>query len=346
MHRPPHDADSDLPEDISYEDFDDVPLSDNEEVLDLDALDTPEAAAGTGAPAKPAAFPPRPPLERPNAPRMPARPASPGERAPARRLPPPAPVPLRLPFAEGAGSATPEAVSVPGAEVGPAPARAASVPPPDTPAAAPMTEAPSEPVPVAEAVPAPEAVPQEETAPAPAPEPDWVYLVLLALPEDLSVVVLELRSAGEVIDMPPPGIVLTGSFRAADRPALEAALARWAREQLPLQITVTSVVAEVIGSQQYVAAWTLQPAAALQQAQRVLLAVLQGLINPLPEAPLAFEARLSVGDRVPARRYPHVVGRMQRDFEPVSWQARQIVLVRKAAEADAGAWEIVQRFEG
>lgn len=181
-------------------------------------------------------------------------------------------------------------------------------------------------------------------APEPLP-PDWVYHVLIALPDDLSVQVLELRSTGDVIDMPPPGIGLAGSFRTDDLAAVERALARWTRNQLPLQIEITGVLAEVVDEQQYVAAWLLQPEDDLRDAQHDLRHVLAPLIQPLPETRLALRVDLVISDHVPARRYPHLIGRMQADFEPFVWHATDLLLVRKDAGADEGTWEIARRYD-
>lgn len=175
--------------------------------------------------------------------------------------------------------------------------------------------------------------------------PDWVYHVLIALPDDLSVQVLELRSTGDIIDMPPPGIALAGSFRTDDITAVERELARWTRNHLPLQIEIMGVLAEVVGEQQYVAAWLLQPEDDLRDAQHDLRHALAPLIQPLPETRLAFRVDLVISDHVPARRYPHLIGRMQTDFEPFVWHANDLLLVRKDAGADEGTWEIARRYD-
>lgn len=183
-----------------------------------------------------------------------------------------------------------------------------------------------------------------EDMPEPLP-PNWVYHVLIALPDDLSVQVLELRSTGDIIDMPPPGIALAGSFRTDDIAAVERELARWTRNHLPLQIEITGVLAEVIGEQQYVAAWLLQPEDDLRDAQHDLRHALDTLIQPLPETRLAFRVDLVISDHVPARRYPHLIGRMQTDFEPFVWHATDLLLVRKDAGADEGTWEFARRYD-
>ncbi len=177
------------------------------------------------------------------------------------------------------------------------------------------------------------------------PPPDWVYHVLIALPQELTARVLELRAAGEIEDMPPPGIALAGSFRAADIAAVEEQLARWARNQLPLQVEITAIVAEVNGMQDYLAAWSLRPEEELVEAQHNLRRAVAMLVEPLPGTRAPLTVHLVIGDHVPAARYPHLIGRMQREFEPYVWHATDLLLVRKDAEADDGAWGITQQYD-
>lgn len=369
----PRRTDGDLPDDLSYEDFDDIPLIDDEDAVDLDALDAEISESDAPEPPKPAApkaapGPLRLPLEPPQrvrpAGRTPSRPASSLSRSrsdagPAPRPSQPAslPTPLPLPFDDRAES--------PAAPAPPVPQHSASqvespspdqTPGPAAPEAGTTAQAASAEISPALSAQADDQVPSAQgdialvqAQPSPEPEPppvDWVYHVLLGLPEDLSVLVLELRSTGEVIDMPPPGLPLVGSFRSDVLQDVEQALTAWRERYLPLELELTGVLAEVVGSQQYVAAWTLQPEDELREAQRALCEALDPLIALLPDsAPEHFRARLSIGDHVPARRYPHLIGHMQRDFEPATWRATHVLLVRKDAEADAGAWEIVRRLE-
>lgn len=186
----------------------------------------------------------------------------------------------------------------------------------------------------------------DDTPPEPEPPPpDWVYHVLVALPEELSVRVLELRTAGGIDDMPPPGIALAGSFRTEDLDGVQEELERWTRNHLPMQVEITGVLAEVVGQQQYVAAWLLQPEEELHDGQHTLRRALAPLIQPLPDTRMAFHVHLTISDHVPPRRYPLLIGRMQRDFEPYVWHATDLILVRKDADADAGAWEIAHRYD-
>ncbi len=197
----------------------------------------------------------------------------------------------------------------------------------------------AEPPPPAQETSAP---PRPERAPAPPPT-DWVYYALLGLPPQVGARVLELRTAADINDMPPPGIALLGHFRTQALAAVQAELAHWARNHLPLQVEATAVWAEVRGQQQYVAAWVLQPAKTLLKAIEALQRALLLLVQPAQkEKP---RPHVVIGERVAAARFPHLVAQMQRDFEPLVWDAAQAVLVRKDAAAEADTWEIVATYE-
>ena len=276
-------------EEISYEDFDDVPPpTDDLDVLDLDAQD---------APLKP-----------------PVSVLPPKHAKRAEHAQPPAPSEPAAPHAEQAEQA----------------------------------EHPSEDVPAAsakETPTAPSAV-TEMTQPAelpPPPPPDWVYYALIELPTEVGARVLELRATAEINDMPPPGITLMGSFRTQALAAVQTELERWARNHLPLQMEAVGVLAEVHGRQDYLAAWALQPVKELLKAIGELQRALLLLVKPLGEQEP--RPQLVIGARVAAERYPRLVAQMQRDFEPLVWHAARVVLVRKDAEADAGAWEIAATYE-
>ena len=182
-----------------------------------------------------------------------------------------------------------------------------------------------------------------ETAPVAV---EMVYEVLLGVPPKLGAQVLELRATGDIADMAPPGIALTAPFRASDALAVESALEDWAADYLPFTVTLNGVLAEVVGTDQYVAAWALQPENDLRVAQRDLAQTLASLITAEPGASSAFQVRLTIGERIAARRYPHVIAQMQRDFEPFSWDAEELLLVRRRADAAPDEWEIARPFAG
>lgn len=185
--------------------------------------------------------------------------------------------------------------------------------------------------------------------PAPPPVPPEVYRVMLAVPPELGARVLELREAGEIGNMPPPGIALLPAFRTIDLPGVEAVLDDWTRVHLPLQLEITAVLAEVVGAQQYIAAWALQPEEDIQEAQYALLRALVPLILPLSDpsgAPVsAYPVRVTIGDGITARRYPHVIAQMQQDFEPFVWHAQSLLLARHLPEAGPNNWEIARTFD-
>jgi hypothetical protein len=186
-----------------------------------------------------------------------------------------------------------------------------------------------------------ETAPREAEPPA---EPDYVYRLALALPLDLGAEVLELRTLGEIEDMPPPGIDLAFAFRADDLAAVESAIAAWAERHLPLELSLAEIVTEVAGAQQYIAAWHVEPHAALQDVQIALRRALAPLVAPLAEGPVAFQPRIVIGAHVPARTYPLVIGQMQRDFAPFAWHVASAALFRAEASADPGAWELARAF--
>lgn len=179
----------------------------------------------------------------------------------------------------------------------------------------------------------------ETSEPSP---PDLLYRVVLELPPDLAAEVELLRGTGAIADA-PPGIVLLADFRAEDGQAVEALLRDWADGYLPLDLEIVEVQAEVIGAHQYVAAWALEPARTLHVAQGALVDVLADAVTPAGEA-APFLPQIVIGDRIAARRYPHLIAQMQRDFEPLEWRAESLVLQRVEAESEAQVWETTARF--
>ncbi|GAB4419795.1 MAG: hypothetical protein Kow00106_16140 [Anaerolineae bacterium] len=169
------------------------------------------------------------------------------------------------------------------------------------------------------------------------------YQVLIGLPPELGAQVLELRATGHVEDMPPPGLCLTPRFQTPDLDALDAALERWAQQHLPLSLEISGVQAEVVGAQQYVAAWYVQPQDRLRQVLATLKHALGGLVRPLPGEPTAVRLRITIGDHIAARRYPYVIAQMQRDFEPTFWHAQTLVLASCPAPTE---WDIVATYPG
>ncbi|MGQ9848986.1 MAG: hypothetical protein ACUVSU_02945 [Aggregatilineaceae bacterium] len=175
------------------------------------------------------------------------------------------------------------------------------------------------------------------------PSAALAYQLLIGLPPELGALVLELRATGDIEDMPPPGLCLTPRFHTPDPDALDAALERWTQEHLPLALEITGVQAEVVGAQQYVAAWHVQPQDQLRQVVMTLKKALGGLVQPLPGEPTAIRLRITIGDHIAARRYPYVIAQMQRDFEPTPWPAQTLVLASWSAPAE---WDIVATYPG
>jgi len=299
-----------LDDDLHYEDFDDEPYAepDDLDAIDLDAADE----AATAAP--PSETPPVPPP--PVAPHPRPHPPA-GE--PPRRTPPPEHIarpPAPTPHDE------------------PTPPRAARVEVPEE-AEAFAADIVREAEPTSAEYPA---LPVEEAAPEPA---DLIACVVLALPPDFAAEIEGLRAAAGLAAL-PPGVVLAGSLRVPDRAALEDALDGWARAHLPLPLETAGVVAEVVGAQRYVAAWALQPADRLRRLCTTLHAALAPRVEPAENAPPpAATVRLVVGDYVPAEHYPRLVARMQRAFAPQAWLASTLGLAQRDASDPASAWEVV-----
>jgi hypothetical protein len=346
MSNPP-DPDPDDSGDLSYEDFEDLTWKDSGDLepIDLDTLDDAmepvakdeategllevidtlddeTSPAGEEAPTpQPApAPPPQPEAEAPV--QAEASPESPVQETGAGGAAEPAEA--QAPAAGPPAEAPAQTVAEPAAEAAPAPAEEQAAKP------------------VAVATPAAEPVATAETPPAP---PPVTYQVLLGLPPDLGARVLELRTTGEIVDTPPPGIALTAGFNATDLPAVETVLANWVRAHLPLQLETTGIVAEVVGGQQYAAAWTLEPGEELAEAQHELMRSLAPLITLLSDAPAAFNVRVTISDHVPAQRYPHVIAQMQREFETYVWHATELMLVQRPQDGEPGEWEIAKTFD-
>jgi hypothetical protein len=355
---PPKKPDDD---ELSYEDFDDAAWVDDElEVIDLDALDADisgEEDDGVPAPAAPdqAAASLLDAIDRldddlapgvdveETAPELAQEEdALPVEEAPAPSEPEPVeapPTPSETP-AEAVAAPDLGAVIEPAAELA---IESASEPAPEiTTTAEPATEPAAPPEPASE----PEAAVEqtgEPEAPSELVIPPEVYCVLLPLPPELASQAIELRKTGEITTMPPPGIVLTPQFRTTDLPAVETALAKWARAHLPFQFEIVGVSAKVTGAQQYTAAWMLESEEEIVEAQHALIRALAEVILPLPGATMTFSAHVPIGEQIAAARYPLVVGQMQRDFEPFVWRTNDLQLVRQGEPP--GEWEMIQSFD-
>lgn len=335
---------NDASDDLSYEDFDDVTWTDADDldVIDLDALDDEIEGETTSGDKKDAPAPepkvstPEKPADKPDI-SPPRRAISTRARPSAATTTPEAPPDDAKPDHDAPGEPEPEKAP---AAAAPAPKTVAPEPTP------PATKKPAKtPAPEKEGPKPKTAQPAGDTLP-PEPEPDWVYQVLIALPDDLSAEVVALREVAEIADEPPPGIMLGGAFRTTQIDEVQETLSRWTRNHLPLQIERVGIWAEVVGEQQYVAAWRLQPDEELQEALHDLRRVLAPLITPLPDTRTTIQVYLAISEHVPARRYPHLIGHMQREFEPYVWHANDLLLVRRDARVDTGApaWQTAATY--
>jgi hypothetical protein len=228
-----------------------------------------------------------------------------------------------------------------------------AAPEPDQPVSTAEVTPSDEPAAVTAAEPEVSAPPQEESAvsaeetvvaappdePPPAPP---VFRVLIPLPPDLGAQVLSLRTVGEIDDMPPPGIELAVPFHTDRLDEVETILIDWARAHLPIQLERTGIVAQVVGAQQYIAAWDLEPEEELREAQVELVRALVPLINPVPGKPAKARVRVVIGDAIAPGPYPRVIGQMQREFEPYVWYAESVSLFQ-TTETDV--WTVHKTFD-
>lgn len=349
----------DEPENLSYEDIEDAAWTggDDLDVIDLDKLDDAIDAEDEAQPDKATEglFKTIETLGGEIAPPKTRLPARKSERASvpppaqAEEVQPPPSAPTPAPAeAETPPPTKPEKASRARSPKGhPRKARQAAAAP------APVTEAPEpaavagtpEPAAVAGT---PESAAVAEAVPAaaePPPPPDLIYRLQINLPPELIEQVHALRKTGEISALPEPGIALVAGFRAPDPDAVKGALAAWVQKHLPMQLETAGVCAEVIGTQQYVAAWTLQPEKEIRAAQRSLNKILAPLSTPLPDTPAEFPVRVVIGDQIAASRYPLVIAQMQRDFEPEVWHATELRLFQHPTDAAPEAWDVAATFD-
>ncbi|NDJ74713.1 MAG: hypothetical protein GYB65_00525, partial [Chloroflexi bacterium] len=204
-------------------------------------------------------------------------------------------------------------------------------------------QAPAKPEPAKPAPPPTTAMGAPPAAASPAAPPQEVFCVLIPLPDELAETVRECRAAGEINDVPPPGVVFAIPFRTAQLDAVQTAITEWTRAHLPLQLEVTGIKAEVIGEQHYLAAWTLSPVEELEDAQRALVKAIAPLIRPVQGARISAQVHVVVGDNIAPGPYPAVIGTMQRLFDTHIWHAEAAALVTKAPDADT--WETLRTFD-
>ena len=101
-------------------------------------------------------------------------------------------------------------------------------------------------------------------------------------------------------------------------------------------------MAKVIGAQQYIAAWILEPEEELVEAQQALSRALAELIFPI-RCRRDLHALVPIGEHIAAPRYPHVIRQMQRRFEPFVWRANDLQFVRQGDPPEQ--WETVKTFD-
>ncbi|MBN1680032.1 MAG: 2'-5' RNA ligase family protein [Anaerolineae bacterium] len=184
----------------------------------------------------------------------------------------------------------------------------------------------------------------EEPADVKSAAPPMVFCIQLDLSLELAERVRSLRQQNRISPALPSGIELVGTFRAGDVDAVKKILADWARNHLPIQLEITGVVADVIGAQRYVAAWSLQPEDTLQEARAALVADLEPLITLETEGEIGFRPWLAVSTRVPPQPFPRLIDQMQREYEPYVWDTETIVLLTASADDSEPGWETAISF--
>ena len=153
----------------------------------------------------------------------------------------------------------------------------------------------------------------------------------------------EPRAEAVSVGAPPPGIDVAPGFRTQEPGEVEAALDDWAQLHLPFELEIAGVVASVIGSQQYVAALSVEPDGELDEPYDDLMFDLDGLVTPLDDDNVQL-AQIVVGSAVAAHAYPRLVARMQREIDLMAWRAESVMLIRREADAEMAEWQVVALF--
>lgn len=176
----------------------------------------------------------------------------------------------------------------------------------------------------------------EEDAPV-----SYRYRITLVLAPDVETQINTLRRAVNLPDAEMGMMPLLPDFRTESLEDVQEILEEWVQDHLPMELTLESVEARTLGSQRYLAGWTLTPEEALLQAQEALLENLKQFIQP-DDISLPFQARLVVADHTPPTLFPLLVREMQNQFDRLSWKIDALELLR-APENDS-RWEVLEKF--
>lgn len=130
-------------------------------------------------------------------------------------------------------------------------------------------------------------------------------------------------------------------FKTQQIEAVQTLLREWVTQHLPIAVRVERVEALVEGTQRYLAAFSLEPAERIQNAQAALQNALQAVITPLPFADqLPFVPRLPIADHVNAAHFPRLIHMLQMNFDPTEWQIQAVELLYTPDTR----WEVLDTF--
>ncbi|PJF44095.1 MAG: hypothetical protein CUN55_05755 [Phototrophicales bacterium] len=126
-------------------------------------------------------------------------------------------------------------------------------------------------------------------------------------------------------------------------------IARWCKNNLPIQTALMRVYCNVIGEQTYVAGWQLANDEALKAAQNRLVKLLAPLITVEPTANTVFHPILLISSNVPAALFPKLIAYLQQNFTELEWHIASCELRRQPLDEDDASlsnaeWEIAHIF--
>lgn len=169
------------------------------------------------------------------------------------------------------------------------------------------------------------------------------YRIALVLSPEVEIQVNKLRQAVNLDDAEIGILGLVGDFRTNNLNDVQEILEEWVQDNLPMELTLDAIEAKTIGSQRYVAAWTLTPDEHLIQAQESLVDDLNSYITiQNPEASLPFKSRLVISDHTPAQTFPLLIREMQSSFEKLTWEVDCLEILR-VPENDT-RWEVLHKY--
>lgn len=173
--------------------------------------------------------------------------------------------------------------------------------------------------------------------------PVYRYRIALVLSPDIEIAMNQLRQAVQLPDAETGSFALVGDFRTENLADIQEILEEWVQDNLPMELALEGIEAKTVGSQRYVAAWSLTPPDSLTQAQESLADNLAPYLLPDDSASfLPFQSRLILSDHTPARIFPLLVREMQQQFEKLAWRVEALELLR-VPEGDS-RWEVLEKF--